>query len=121
MTHAATQSRDQTARQRARQAMADELEKARKRENKLAEVFTAMDTLDAARLSLGTALSGLRDLGVPQAELAELSGLSARDVSAAMKAAKTQVEKNTGSSSSNDGGIAAGHHAGTSDHQSDES
>lgn len=100
--------------------MADELEKARKRETKLAEVFTAMDTLDAARLSLGSALNDLRDLGVPQAELAELSGLSARDVGAAMKAAKTQDESNTVTSSTDDAGTTAGERAGTSDHHSDE-
>ena len=120
MTQAATQSRDQTARQRARQAMADELAKARKRENKLAEVFTAMDTLDAARLSLGTALNDLRDLGVAQADLAGMSGLSAREVSAAMKAAKAQDKKNVGTDATdNDGAPAAGNDA-NSEHHSDE-
>lgn len=100
--------------------MADELEKARKRENKLAEVFTAMDTLDAAQLSLGTALNGLRDLGVAQAELAELSGLSAREVSAAMKAAKTRDEKDTGTGSTDESDAPDAGHADNHEPHSDE-
>ena len=99
--------------------MADELEKARKRENKFAEVFTAMDTLDAARLSLGSALNDLRNLGVAQAELADLSGLSAREVSAAMKSARTQNEKNTGTGSTDNDGETAAVHA-DNDHHSGE-
>lgn len=71
--------------------MADELEKARNRENKLAEVFTAIDTLNAAQLALGTALTELRDLGIAQADLAELTGLSVREVSAAVKASKSHT------------------------------
>lgn len=102
MTRTATDSRDLTARQRARRAMADQLEKARKRETTLAEVFTAIDTLDAAHRSLGTALTELRGLGIAQAELAELSGLSTREVSAAIKASKTRSTQNTEHQSTDD-------------------
>lgn len=100
--------------------MADELEKARKRENKLADVFTAMDTLDAAQLSLGSALNDLRDLGVAQAELAELSGLSTREVSAAMKAAKAQDKKSVGTDSTDHDGAPAASHADDNEQHSDQ-
>ena len=74
-----TDSRSQTARARARQAMADELERARQRESKLVAVFSAIDARNAAHIALGDALIELRDLGVAQAELAEMTGLSARE------------------------------------------
>ncbi|WP_254050720.1 hypothetical protein [Dietzia sp. WMMA184] len=83
-----TDSRSQTARARARQAMADELERARKREAKLVAVFSAIDARDDAQIALGQALVELRDLGVAQADLAEMTGLSAREVGAAIRAAK---------------------------------
>lgn len=83
-----TDSRSQTARARARQAMSDELERARKREAKLVAVFSAIDARDDAQIALGDALVELRDLGVAQADLAEMTSLSAREVGAAIRAAK---------------------------------
>ena len=68
--------------------MADELERARKREAKLVAVFSAIDARDDAQIALGQALVELRDLGVAQADLAEMTGLSAREVGAAIRAAK---------------------------------
>ena len=73
-----TDSRSQTARARARQAMADELERARKRESKLVAVFSAIDARADAEAALGDALIELKDLGVAQSDLAEMTGLSAR-------------------------------------------
>ena len=55
--------------------MADELERARKREAKLVAVFSAIDARDDAQIALGDALVELRDLGVAQADLAEMTGL----------------------------------------------
>lgn len=86
---AKTDSRSQTARARARQAMAVELERARKRESKLIAVFSAIDAREEAEATLGGALIELRGLGVPQSDLAEMTGLSARDVGAAIRSAKT--------------------------------
>ena len=83
-----TDSRSQTARARARQAMATELERARKRESKLVAVFSAIDTRADAEAALGEALIELNDLGVAQSDLAEMTGLSAREVGAAIRAAK---------------------------------
>jgi len=86
-----TDSRSQTARARARQAMADELERARKRESTLVAVFSAIDARADAEAALGEALIELKDLGVVQSELAELTGLSAREVGAAIRAAKDRT------------------------------
>jgi len=85
-----TDSRSQTARARARQAMADELERARKRESKLVAVFSAIDARADAEAALGEALIELKDLGVAQADLAEMTGLPAREVGAAIRAAKSR-------------------------------
>lgn len=68
--------------------MAVELERARKRETKLIAVFSAIDAREAAEAALGDALIELRDLGVAQGDLAEMTGLSAREVGAAIRSAK---------------------------------
>lgn len=120
MTATKIDSRSQTARQRARQAMADELEKARNRENKLAEVFTAIDTLNAAHLALGTALTELRNLGIAQADLADLTGLSVREVSAAVKASKSHTTQTTEQEPTDDGATNADAHASEAEHDNAE-
>ncbi|WP_231750624.1 MULTISPECIES: hypothetical protein [unclassified Dietzia] len=87
-----TDSRSQTARARARQAIATELERARKRESKLVAVFSAIDARADAEAALGEALIVLKDLGVAQSDLAEMTGLSAREVGAAIRAAKDRAD-----------------------------
>jgi len=72
--------------------MADELERARKRESKLVAVFSAIDARADAEAALGDALIELKDLGVAQSDLAEMTGLSARDVGAAIRAAKNRAD-----------------------------
>lgn len=86
-----TDSRSQTARARARQAMADELERARKRESKLVAVFSAIDARADAEAALGESLIELKDLGVAQSDLAEMTELSAREVGAAIRTAKDRT------------------------------
>ena len=86
-----TDSRSQTARARARQAIATELERMRKRESTLVAVFSAIDARADAEADLGEALIELKDLGVAQADLAEMTGLSAREVGAAIRAAKNRT------------------------------
>lgn len=86
-----TDSRSQTARARARKAMADELERARKRESKLVAVFSAIDVRADAAAALGETLIELKDLGLAQAELAEMTGLASREVAAAIRAAKDRA------------------------------
>lgn len=102
MARTATDSKSQTARQRARQAMADELERARKRETQLAAVFTAIDTLDEAKTSLGSALTELKYLGVPHSELATKTGLSAREITSALRSAKNETHRSDDSNTSNE-------------------
>lgn len=91
MARTKTDSRSQTARARARQAMAEELERARKRESKLVAVFSAIDAREDADAALGDALIELRDLGVAQGDLAEMTGLAAREVMAAIRIAKDRA------------------------------
>lgn len=67
--------------------MVNERERARKREAQLASVFTAIDTLDEAKTALGDALTQLRDLGVPRSDLPAKTGLSAREVTSALRSA----------------------------------
>lgn len=85
-------SRSQTARARARQAMATEREKARTRESKLVAVFSAIDARETAEAALGDALIELKELGVRQSDLAEMTGLSAREVGAAIRTAKARTD-----------------------------
>lgn len=91
MSATKTDSRSQTARARARQAMAHELERARKRESKLVAVFSAIDARADAEAALGDALIELKDLGAAQSDLAEMTGLSAREVGAAIRAPVPQT------------------------------
>lgn len=102
MVRTATDSKSQTARQRARKAMADELERARNLEAQLATVFTAIDAMEEAKTALGGALTQLRDLGVAQSDLAAKTGLSAREVTSALRSAKEQSNKSDESDSSAD-------------------
>jgi len=71
--------------------MADELERARKLASKLVAVFSAIDARADAEAALGEALIELKDLGVAQSDLAEMTGLSAREVGAAIRAAKDRT------------------------------
>lgn len=73
-----------------------ELERARKRESKLVSVFSAIDARADAEAALGEALIELKDLGVAQSDLAEMTGLSAREVGAAIRAAKERVDRADG-------------------------
>lgn len=79
------------ARQRARQALQEDMERLKKREVLLAEVLTAVDARDAAEVRLGEGLNELRELGMSQAELAGRTGLGAREVASAMRAADEEV------------------------------
>ena len=85
--------------------MALELERARKRESKLVAVFSAIDAREEAEAALGSALIELRDLGVAQADLAEMTGLSAREVGAAIRSAKDSGTSAELADTSNDDAI----------------
>ena len=89
---ATTRKTSLNARQRARRALQDDMEKLKKREDLLVEVLTAADARDAAEVRLGEALNALRGLGMSQAEMAERTGLVTREISAAMRAANEDDE-----------------------------
>lgn len=72
--------------------MAEELERARQRESKLVAVFSAIDARAEAEAALGRSLLELRDLGVAQAELSGMTGLSSREVAAAIRSAKDTAD-----------------------------
>lgn len=100
--------------------MADELERARKRESKLVAVFSAIDVRESAEAALGDALIELKDLGVAQADLAEMTGLSARDIGAAIRAAKDLADEakssgQTGMADGDEGTDGGEHHASAHD------
>ena len=84
--------------------MADELERARQRESKLVAVFSAIDARADAEAALGEALIELKDLGVAQSDLAEMTGLSAREVGAAIRAAKDNTPVTDDTVNDADGG-----------------
>lgn len=114
---ATTDSRSQTARARARQAMATELERARKRESTLVAVFSAIDARADAEAVLGESLIELKSLGIAQCELAGMTGLSAREVGAAIRAAKDRSDTGDQTPETADGhesDTTSDHHSATS-------
>ena len=81
-------SRSLTSRQRAREAMAADLARAKQREDSLSVVFAALDKRNLADVELGRALRALLDLGDTRAHVAELTGLSSREVSGCLAHAR---------------------------------
>lgn len=76
------------ARQRARLAVQVDQEKLKRQVDLFTEALTAVDARDQAEVRLGHALNELRGMGLSRADIAERAGLTTRDVSAAMRAAK---------------------------------
>jgi len=76
--------------------MAEELERARKRESGLAAAFTALDARTDADRRAGEALAALRELGESNGSIAELTGLSVREVSALLRLADGGEEEGRG-------------------------
>lgn len=75
------------ARQRARLAVQVDQEKIKRQVDLFTEALTAVDARDQAELRLGQALNELRGMGLSRADIADRSGLTPREVSAAMRAA----------------------------------
>lgn len=77
-------SKSQTARARAREAMATKLAEQREREQRVqdaaARFFAASDAIDTARLDAGRALRDLLDEGETRSGVAELLGVSSREI-----------------------------------------
>lgn len=75
------------ARQRARLAVQADQEKIKRQVDLFTEALTAVDARDQAEIRLGQALNELRGMGLSRADIADRSGLTSREVSAAMRAA----------------------------------
>lgn len=70
--------------------------KARQREEALASVFAALDARDEAEQRVGTALEAMRELGESNSSLAELTGLTVREVAALLRLTDTDDEDTGG-------------------------
>lgn len=77
-----------SARNRARQALAEKQRKRRERDERIeaaaTRYFTAADAIAKARLDAGEAIKALIDEGEPRGEIAELLGISTRDIKTAL-------------------------------------
>lgn len=80
------------ARQRARLAVQAEQEKIKRQVDLFTEALTAVDARDQTEVRLGHALNELRGMGLSRADIAERTGLAAREVSAAMRAATADID-----------------------------
>ncbi|WP_125197051.1 hypothetical protein [Corynebacterium bovis] len=78
-------SRNLSARQRARLATEEHQRTLKQRQTTLARVFSALDARDDATLAAGQALAELKQLGGTNATIAEEIGLDTRDVSALLR------------------------------------
>lgn len=81
-------SRNLSARQRARLATEENQRKLKARQKALAKVFSALDARDDATVAAGRALAELKQLGGTNATIAEEIGLDTRDVSALLRTAR---------------------------------
>ncbi|MEH6624629.1 MAG: hypothetical protein V7738_17900 [Dietzia maris] len=79
-----------SARNRARQALAEKQRARRERDERMeaaaTRYFAAADTIERARRDAGHAIQDLISEGEPRAEIADLLGISARDIKAALDA-----------------------------------
>ena len=79
-----------SARNRARQALAAKQKARRERDERMeaaaTRYFAAADAIDSARRDAGQAIEALIAEGEPRAEIAELLGITTRDIKAALDA-----------------------------------
>lgn len=77
-----------SAKKRARQALADKQRKRRERDERMeaaaTRFFTASDSLVKAQRDAGEAIKALVDEGEARSEIADLLGITARDIRAAL-------------------------------------
>ncbi|RRQ11990.1 hypothetical protein [Corynebacterium bovis] len=78
-------SRNLSARQRARLATEEHQRTLKQRQTTLARVFSALDARDDATLAAGQALAELKQLGGTNATIADEIGLDTREVSALLR------------------------------------
>lgn len=86
-----TKTADRTsARNRARQALADKQQKRRERDERMeaaaTKYFAAADAIERAQREAGEALQALVDEGEPRGEIAELLGITTREIKQSLDA-----------------------------------
>lgn len=89
------ESRNLSARQRARLATEEHQRKLKQRQTILARVFSALDARDDATVAAGQALAELKHLGGTNATIAEEIGLDTREVSALLRHANQTTNTDT--------------------------
>lgn len=97
-----------TARQRARQALKRDQETAKRREEALASVLTALDDRDKIAARIGSALGDLIDTGETKTSAGELAGLTAREVTGFIRAANDNESESSEPSSDGSTGTGSG-------------
>ncbi|MEL4183548.1 hypothetical protein MTQ17_09935 [Corynebacterium bovis] len=114
---AGTSSRSLSARQRARHIMDKEVALMKKRQKALTDVFVALDARDRAEQQAGVALVALKELGESNADLADKTGLSAREIAALLSRSEgaDRDDSTGGGDESTDGSRSTGSVASTTD------
>lgn len=89
-----------SARNRARQALAEKQKARRERDERMeaaaTRYFAAADAIDNARREAGQAIKALVDEGEPRNEIADLLGITTRDIKTALDASNDQEHGNEG-------------------------
>lgn len=87
-----------SARNRARQALADKQKARRARDERMesaaTKYFAAADALEKAQRDAGEAIKALVDEGEPRAEISDLLGISARDIKLALASVSDTEDEN---------------------------
>lgn len=87
-----------SARNRARQALADKQRKRRERDERMelaaTRYFAAADAIDKARRDAGEAIQALVSEGEARAEIADMLGITTRDIKIALDALPTANQNN---------------------------
>ena len=104
-----------SARNRARQALAEKQKARRERDERMeaaaTRYFAAADAIESARRDAGQAIQALIAEGEPRAEIAELLGITTRDIKAALDALTDDDQdddSDTGNAESQGADVSAG-------------
>lgn len=100
-----------SARNRARQALAAKQRERRERDERMeaaaTRYFTAADAIEKAQLDAGAAIKALVDEGEPRTEIADLLGITTRDIKQTLNALddQGQTEQSHTSGGDREGGV----------------
>lgn len=96
-----------SARNRARQALADKQQKRRERDERMeaaaTKYFTAADAIERAQREAGEAIQSLVEEGEPRGEIADLLGITTREIKQSLDA----INDDTAGGQEKDGDVSA--------------